>query len=370
MWQPATRSHSTCEDWVRSTAALPIAFAQVREDPLLDVHLVQHLNRPARVVMVASGGETAALLATLPLDRLQLVDINAAQLSLARLKLQLLTTTDTTERLRLLGHTPMPVAERSNELRLRLAELDLHADALGPPELVSQYGPDHCGRYEWLFARMRELLTDRAEEIRALMLLREPGRQAGLVAEGTGLGDAIEAAFTETMDLPRLIRIFGPDATANRLQPFSNHFLEQTRRILAAMPAADNPFLHQIFLGTFLGPVWPWLSADRQQASLPETQYSHAAMDVVLRSMPPHSADFIHLSNILDWIKPAEAKRLLENAYRCLSPGGLVVIRQLNSRLDIARIPGEFQWMHDLSEQLHRSDRSFFYRSLHVGMKP
>jgi S-adenosylmethionine-diacylglycerol 3-amino-3-carboxypropyl transferase len=263
----------------------------------------------------------------------------------------------------------MAADDRSGELTQRFAALGLPADALGPPELVAKYGPDHCGRYEWLFARLRELLVERADEIRSLMLLSDPIQQAQRVAPGTDLGDAIEAGLAETMELSRLVRIFGPDATANRVQPFAEHFLEQTRKILGTMPAADNPFLHQIFLGSFIRPLWPWLSSDRHD-SLPETKYSHATMDEVLQALPARSYDLIHLSNILDWIKPTEARRILGNTLRCLSPGGLVVIRQLNSQLDIPGIPSGFQWMRDLSDQLHRSDRSFFYRSLHVGMKP
>lgn len=368
MWQPGTEPQSD-DDWVGSTASLPVAFAQVREDPLVDTQLVHHLDRPARVLMVASGGETAALLSTLPLLQLHLVDLNEAQLNLTRLKLQLLTTADTTERLRLLGHTMMPATDRSRELTERLADLELAADALGPQELVARYGPDHCGRYEWLFARLRNLLAERSDEIRSLMLLRDPIQQARLVAPGTDLGDAIEAGLGETMELSRLVQIFGPDATANRVQPFAKHFLDQTRKVLATMPANENPFLHQIFLGSFIGPLWPWLSTGRRE-SLPETRYSHATMDEVLQALPERSYELIHLSNILDWIKPTDARRVLGNAYRCLAPGGLVVIRQLNSRLDIPGTPSGFQWLRDLSDQLHQSDRSFFYRSLHIGMKP
>jgi S-adenosylmethionine-diacylglycerol 3-amino-3-carboxypropyl transferase len=165
------------------------------------------------------------------------------------------------------------------------------------------------------------------------------------------------------------VKIFGPDATANRVQPFAKHFLGQTRKILAAMPAADNPFLHQIFLGSFIGPLWPWLSSGRLD-SLPETSFTHATMDGVLQTLPEQSYDLVHLSNILDWIKPSEASRVLGNACRCLSPGGLVIIRQLNSGLDIPGIPSGFRWLRDLSDQLHQSDRSFFYRSLHIGVKP
>lgn len=367
MWHPGSKGEAS-DAWVESTASLPVAFAQVREDPLIDYQLVRQLDRPARVLMIASGGETAALLSTLPLQALHLVDINEAQLSLTRLKLQLLQTADTGQRLALLGHAPMSPENRSGELSRRLADLGLSLESLGPPEWLARFGPDHCGRYEWLFARLRQLLDDCCERLQSLMQLEDPQQQSQLVAAGSDLGDRIDQAFAETMDLERLVKIFGSDATANRIQTFAQHFLKQTRQVLSTMPAAENPFLHQIFLGKFIGPLWPWLGCERQEG-IPETEYTHGAMNEVLASQPDHSYDLIHLSNILDWIEPAIAGRMLHNACRCLTLGGLVVIRQLNSRLDIRGLPCGLQWLPELSDSLHSIDRSFFYRSLHVGMK-
>ena len=367
MWQPAAE-HQSSEDWIESTARLPIAFAQVREDPLVDLALVERLGRPARVLMIASGGETAALLSTLPLRELHLADMNAAQMNLTRLKLHLLKTADQEERLRLLGHQTMSAEERSHLLTARLAALNLPADSLGPLELVSRYGPDHCGRYEWLFARLRERLRPQAEAMDRLMRLREPAQQSELVTPETDLGKAIEAAFAETMDLSALVQIFGSEATANRAKPFATHFVDQTRDALSSFSAADNPFLHQIFLGKFLGPRWPWLDSERQDV-LPKTMYSAIKMDQLLKSLPDNSYDLIHLSNILDWITPTEALGVLQNAFRCLASESLVVIRQLNSLVEIPALRCGFDWMPELAAQLHESDRSFFYRSLHIGMK-
>ena len=77
--------------WLTQAAALPVAFAQVREDPLLDETLVAQAGHKARICMVASGGCTAAALATLPsVELLHCVDPNPAQLALARVKLALL----------------------------------------------------------------------------------------------------------------------------------------------------------------------------------------------------------------------------------------------------------------------------------------
>ena len=357
------------DNWVETTSRLPVAFAQVREDPLVDAALVRRLGRPPRVLMIASGGETAALLATLPLQRLHLVDMNPAQLALTRVKLRLLQSVEPQQRLRILGYHPLPAEQRETIIQAILADLHLPGDALGPPQWIAKYGPDYCGRYEWIFARLRTILTDQTDALEQLMLLDDPVAQARLLQSQTSLSEVLAAAFEQTMELSTLVRIFGSEATANRCQPFADHFRKQTQTALAALPARENPFLHQIFLGKFIGSPWPWLEAPTH-TSLPETRYTQAKMVDALESLADQSYDLIHLSNILDWVQPAEAQRLLDHTYRCLSHGGLVVIRQLNSRLPIRDLPSGIDWDETASAQLHQADRSFFYRSLHVGAKP
>ena len=289
MWQPQNKKSSET-DWVEAAAKLPIAFAQVREDPAIDIELLRGLDREARVVMIASGGETAAMLATLPIAELQLVDVNQSQLNLTRLKLQLLASADRGERLRLLGHLPMDADKRSGELARRLAELQLPADALGTPALVARHGPDHCGRYEWLFARMRECLLDQSDSVRQLMMLSEVDAQAAMIAPDTALARHLKAAYDHVMDLPRLARIFGPDATANRQQSFADHFFARTCQALRSAPAAGNPFLHQIYLGEFPGPCWPWLEQPVAELTV-RPRFVRAGMDRVLASLAEGSRD-------------------------------------------------------------------------------
>lgn len=77
--------------WLIEAAALPVAFAQVREDALVDAWMVRRLRREARVAMVASAGCTAALLAAHPrVQQLVVIDPNPAQIALTRLKLAML----------------------------------------------------------------------------------------------------------------------------------------------------------------------------------------------------------------------------------------------------------------------------------------
>jgi len=79
--------------------------------------------------------------------------------------------------------------------------------------------------------------------------------------------------------------------------------------------------------------------------------------------------DFVHLSNILDWLGPREARSTLDLAWSALRPGGWTLIRQLNSSVDIRTLGKRFEWLDKPAAALHKGDRSFFYRGLHLGRK-
>jgi S-adenosylmethionine-diacylglycerol 3-amino-3-carboxypropyl transferase len=355
--------------WVVEAARRPVAFAQVREDAALDQWVVDQLEDGAEVLMVASGGCTAAALAaTSKLSRLHLIDPNPAQLALARLKLRLLATAAPAERLTMLGHGAMAVAERKRRLEAELKALQLSANALGPLGLVAAVGPDQCGRYEALFAKLREAFSDVAAEITALLQLRNPPEQARRADPGTTLGAALDSAFDSVMALSNLVELFGEGATRNRCQPFARHFAGRTRHALASLPAADNPYLWQMLAGRFPEKVtYPWLHAP-SPTRLPELAWTVSDMADALDGQT-ESFDFIHLSNILDWLTPAEAESLLERTWTALRPGGWTLIRQLNSTLNVAAVGGGFAWDDGPAAELLNRDRSFFYRQLHLGRK-
>ena len=81
------------------------------------------------------------------------------------------------------------------------------------------------------------------------------------------------------------------------------------------------------------------------------------------------TVDFVHLSNILDWLTPEDARSTLDLVWQALQPGGWTLIRQLNSSLDIRSLGGRFEWQDKSADALHNRDRSFFYRGLHLGRK-
>jgi S-adenosylmethionine-diacylglycerol 3-amino-3-carboxypropyl transferase len=357
------------EPWVLEAATRPVAFAQVREDAALDQWVVQQLEGSVDVLMVASGGCTAATLATMPqVTRLHLVDPNPAQIALCRLKLRLLELAKPSERLLLLGHRAMPATERSSILIRELRALNLPVDTLGPIDMVAEAGPDHVGRYEVLFSKLREVLAEVSDELSALLQLRDPVAQSQRTDSATGLGRALDAAFDSVMALPNLIGLFGEAATRNRCEPFSRHFARRTRHILATQPAAENPYLWQMLCGRFPHrSVYPWLNAAPPKR-MPEVSWTISGMAQALMQHK-ESVGLVHLSNILDWLSPPEAQSILDLTWQALRPGGWTLIRQLNSNLGIGSLGARFEWVQEPAGMLHQRDRSFFYRKLHLGRK-
>lgn len=357
---------SAPSSWLDHAVSLPVAFAQVREDPLIDQWVVDRLPDRARICMVASGGCTAALLACHPrVASIQLVDPNPAQLALCRLKLRLLCQAPPEVRARRLGHSAMPIDERRRWL---IDELSDRPDVLGSLEFVAHMGPDFSGRYERLFAALQQHLATVRRDLEDLLSLTDSTEQRSRIESRTALGREIDAAFDDILSLETLQRLFGAGATRNPVEPFSRHFAARLRWVLATQPAADNPWLWQLLTGRYppSRPA-PWLEAPCPDR-LPQITESISFMDDALERCR-QEFDFVHLSNILDWLDPAAAARTLDLAWRALHPGGWILIRQLNSSLNIPDLGPQFCWQTETSRQMLARDRSFFYRELHPGRR-
>src|SRR5690606_18707845 len=103
-------------------------------------------------------------------------------------------------------------------------------------------------------------------------------------------------------------------------------------------------------------------------AARPGIVFQHAPMLEALASQRGEY-DFVHLSNILDWLDVQHASQALELAWKALRPGGWILVRQLNSSIEVRRLGERFTWHVEPSSRLHAEDRSFFYRELHLGQR-
>ncbi len=355
----------TQDDWLEKAEKFPVAFAQVREDSRIDVWLAERIPNKARGIMVASGGCTAAHLAhTGKFTNLTLVDMNPAQLELARLKLFLLQNGTKSERMELLGYADINASQRKEGLLKLFDANSVHKNTFGDFDTLASIGLDYSGRYELLFARLQERLKNIPAN-NALFQLDDAIEQKRFLKENPDYLVALKDVFTEVMHLDNLVRLFGKEATQNSIKPFSLHFLERTIAAIETLPAASNPYLAQLLQGKFHSKEYEWLSLPNQTLET-EIQFVNSSMLDAL-SKGKEKYDFIHLSNILDWLDHQQATQLLYAASQKLAHGGQLVIRQLNSSLQIPNLCPDLFWQPDIASDLHNNDRSFFYQKIHVA---
>ncbi len=333
---------------------LPVYFSQVREDPDLDVDVIKSIGSPCKALMIASGGDTVCRIATLKeISSIDAVDANPAQISLSKFKLSLLKFSRE-NRLRILGHEAMDPKIRRQIIEEICRELKIKISDFGPEGLAVEAGLDFTGRYEQLFTGLQKELKTRGV------------RLADLYYDST----ILEELFLEYFDLELLVHIFGKEATQNPLQTFAGHFLSQTEKALKSNKKLNSPYLCQMLSGHFGPKVYDWMEQEALKDSdiKPVAFHNSMMLDYLLHA-GDSSYDFIHLSNILDWLSEEDGAFLLRQAFRVLRRGGKVIIRQLNSSLNIKGLERGFKWDLNLSKSLTDKDRSFFYREVMVGEK-
>ena len=311
----STRSDSP-DAWATQAARLPLAFAQVREDPRLDLDIISQLPDHPVIVMIASGGETAIQVARYVQAQLHLVDMNPAQLAITRLKWRLAESHSVTESRSLLGHDLMDPRDRAGRLAQLREQLDLPSDIFGPPEQVAIWGPDFSGRYERTFAELQRELAPIAAGIQQVLKSSDESLNATAFFEpDTESGQIFDAAFDRVMSLKNLVRLFGKDATQNPRKSFAAHFASRTRLSLSRADRNRNPFLWQLLVGRFPSTAaYDWLLPSSKNLPFPalNPQLHSGRMIDVLQSFAPASVDLVHLSNILDWLSPDQATKHFE----------------------------------------------------------
>ncbi len=363
--------HSKVLDYAIEASKLPIAFSVVREDSVQDLEIIKRYFPEDKVsmLMVASGGCTAAqLVAQARIKDLTLVDPNVAQLVLSKLKIQLLFL-PAQKRLEILGYLPLSPIERKSIIQGYMYALDIDQNIFGDIDTIAIHGLDFEGRYEKVFEELRKELANYTTELEILFACTDIKTQSTLVAPGTKLGTALDMALDKVMSQENLVKIFGEKATANRVQDFSRHFAQRIRVYLSNHLASSSAWLANMLLGHFYNDqMFPWLTTTCKR-SLPEINYFHGFMNNALEQSEADRYHVIHLSNIIDWLSPEEAKRTLQLAHRALKPGGVVVVRQLNSNVNITELGEDFEWDMKASQNFLQNDRSFFYRNFFVGFK-
>lgn len=313
--------------------ARPLKFAVVREDSLLEQHIISslHCSKP---LLVASGGCTLLDLKTaFPSMELSGFDFNPTQINHIKLK--------------------QDAVKQGNLSILNIND-------------ASSQGLNQCGEFESLFriwkTAFMELVSSPQDTLNFFLTPDHSHRLAML--ESWKQNPYWNLTFDLLMHHPMLDTMFGPEATQHAEQgSYPAYFKAVFERGLAQKDAHNNPFLQHILLGYYL------------PHSAPAYTRAHTFLDLnlmlgSLTDIPNLSRyDFVQLSNIFDWSDDALISSWAD-ALQNLKQGAVILIRQLNNTRDLKPFfAPHFSFDHALAKTLLQRDRSLFYNHIEVGIR-
>lgn len=312
-----------------------LMFGQVREDAAVDLFLVNQLQSPSRLFVVASGGCTALSLLSVGSCSIDALDISQAQIALVELKAKLF------------KHLGYATAKQAciSEARNYCAQVNVH---LSPP--AAQYfsahresiknGLNNCG---WVDSRMHQLtklfylFVHSIEETKLFLGLDDVAEQRIYFKERWCNWQwklAMKIAFS------KLFLTLAHGRAAEKLVPddFSKIMEARLVRVFTDFSNATNPYLWQAFFAqynTSNAALPPYL----QDEYGPLIEANIANLNLVcedtiawLEKQPARSIDYFGLSNILELLPPEYAAKLQDQIGRCGCPGAIVCVRSIFKR--------------------------------------
>lgn len=344
-------------------------FAQVREDPRAECEALAAVSH-GTLVVVGSGGCTALSLLAAGPGRVVAVDRNRTQNHLVELK----------------------AAATSLGARAAVAFLG----ALPAPDRLGTYGAlrgalGGAAREYWdarwrAVARgvLRAGVSERfiGTVVGALRLaVHPPARVARLLACRSL--DEQRALYAAEWDTRRWRALFA--VLCNRLAfrsaypaaffahvaapSMALHFRRLAEHALTELPVGDNYFLHQMLTGRYPvdvpGGAPPYLSAPGAAAvadGRDRLAIVDGGMTGYLRGCADRSVHGFALSNICEWMAPAEVEALFREVLRTAAPGARLVYRNFVGWTELPAWCARVVPDRALGERLSRGDRSVVQR--------
>ncbi|MBI3560347.1 MAG: DUF3419 family protein [Gammaproteobacteria bacterium] len=317
----------------------PIQFSVVREDPEIEINLIQKFA-VNKAVMIGSGGCTAlSLLTRFPELDLNLIEPNPWQILLIKAKIRVLKNGDINNQYKSFGVGAM------------------NAD---PSSLIEQ------GNFEALFRGFRRFIYEHIASKNEITRLMRTGsaRAWRMIFQHAYWSVAFDLYFSDSL----LSAMFGPTAIQHAPPAsYPGYFRAVLQKGLLREDRSKNYFLHHIFLGHYLSeksalPLYLQTPPPRLKIAF----FQGRAQDFVDYS----DFNFVGLSNIFDWSSRQEVRSLASRLRKELKPEALILYRQLNNKINYRSLFGDrFKWLNADAKQLHQHDRSLFYSSIHIGMK-
>jgi S-adenosylmethionine-diacylglycerol 3-amino-3-carboxypropyl transferase len=310
----------------------PIQFAVVREDPQIEMDIVNNFALE-RATLIGSGGCTAFCLKALkPEIEITLIEPNAAQTELIKTKSWILK--------------------------------GLHLPTMFGLENSSVKSLIECGNFESLFRQFRLFVQE--------FIVSEPEIEKSFQTNSPQIWEEVfahpywQVAFDLFFSDAMLVTMFGEAAIQHA--PKNSYPAYFRRRLEKGLRRDDfhrNYFLHHIFLGRYL----------LKTNSLPFYLF-HSIKNLDFEFFNDFAQNFegftgkqlAHFSNIFDWCDGGIVRQIAARAAEGLEKGSVVTFRQLNNRKDYRAFFGaSFRWL-ETGEIVER-DRSLFYEKIEIGEK-
>jgi S-adenosylmethionine-diacylglycerol 3-amino-3-carboxypropyl transferase len=370
---PAVTPHVVAQPLARVTLATStngeLVFAQVREDPLIEMQaLAPALD--GTIVIVSSAGCTALSLLAAGARRVVAVDLSRTQNHLVELKCAAVRVLDANVAIAFLGGQPMPALRRR---RLYDALAPLLTDAAraywDANAAMIERGVLHAGRSERFIALV-------AAVVRRLVV-RRYGVSRLLVADSLDEQRKIftrdwegwrwRALFALMLNRSTFSRAYHPSFFEHVENPsFARHFRLLAERALTEIPARDNYFLHEMLTGVY--PVYepnglpPYLTprgAARARDADRKMSVVDGSLTEYLHSCPPRSIQGFALSNVAEWLDERGIDDLFGEVARTAAPGARIVFRNFVGWTEIpARLQRVIVECRGYGERLISRDRS------------
>lgn len=343
-------------------------FAQVREDPLLEMETL-HPTAADTTVVVGSGGCTALSLLAGG-GQVIAVDDNATQNHLIELKVAAVALLPLHDAVAFLGGAPS-----SGELRMVAYDVlrsaltpsartywDSHPDDLRAGVITTGVTERFIGM---LVRALERFVHSRSRIDRLLACTSLPEQRAFYEREWDSW--RWRAFFRLLVGRRSFERVYDAAPLRHaRSSSFADHFRRLAEHALTQLPVANNYFLHQMLTGRYPvavdGGVPPYLS-ERGAAALAAGVSSLSIVDATiteyLRSCPDRSVTGFALSNVCEWLSPAAVDELFAEVARVACPGARVCFRNFMGWTNVpSRWRGVLVEERDHGERLIARDRS------------
>ena len=312
-------------------------FAQVREDPRLELEVLDP-GPDDSIVVVGSGGCTALSLLAAGAGRVTAVDLNRTQNHVIELKLAAIATLGHRETLAFLGASdgsPLDRIDAYAALRQKLtAPACAYWDAHLPDIASGVLGVGVTEKF------VRQVVF-------ALRLFVHPQSRIDRMLGATSV-DEQRALFEREWNTRRwrfffrlllnrgvFRRKYDPAFFSHLDRPsFAEHFRKRAEQTLTELPVRDNYFLHNMLTGRYPVDAFdgtpPYLShaGHAAVANAPERlALVDGTVTEYLRTLPPQTVTGFVLSNIGEWLTPNERQSLFGEVARTAVPGAALCFR-------------------------------------------